>query len=60
MRLKALFIKALPVLLILSASSAHAQDFIEIWPHGHIPNSKRLPLKDSIANERIYRVMTPE
>lgn len=36
-----------------------AQDFIPIWPHGRIPNSKHLNLSDSMANERIYRVMVP-
>jgi acetyl esterase/lipase len=36
-----------------------AQDFIEIWQRSALPNSKHLKLKDSIANERIYRVITP-
>jgi acetyl esterase/lipase len=36
-----------------------AQDLIALWPKNHIPNSRHLKLKDSIANERIYRVMTP-
>ncbi|AYD47308.1 alpha/beta hydrolase [Arachidicoccus soli] len=36
-----------------------AQNFIPIWPSGHIPNSKHLKLTDSIANERVYRVMLP-
>jgi acetyl esterase/lipase len=36
-----------------------AQDFIPIWPKNNIPNSKHLKLKDSIANERVYRVMLP-
>jgi acetyl esterase/lipase len=38
---------------------ANAQDFIPIWPKNNIPNSRHLKLKDSIANERIYRVMLP-
>jgi acetyl esterase/lipase len=36
-----------------------AQEFIPIWPEGKMPNSKGLRLKDSIANERVYRVGTP-
>jgi acetyl esterase/lipase len=47
------------LLLNLIISSASGQDFIPIWPNNHIPNSKHLKLDDSIANERIYRVMTP-
>jgi acetyl esterase/lipase len=30
-----------------------------LWPKNHIPNSRHLKLTDSIANERIYRVMLP-
>lgn len=37
----------------------HAQEFISIWPKNQIPNSKHLNLEDSIANERVYRVMNP-
>ncbi|MES2274922.1 MAG: alpha/beta hydrolase [Bacteroidota bacterium] len=40
-------------------TSVNAQDFIPIWPKNNIPNSNHLKLKDSIANERIYRVMLP-
>lgn len=36
-----------------------AQEFIPLWPKGKMPNSKGLKLKDSIANERIFRVGTP-
>jgi acetyl esterase/lipase len=45
--------------LLMLAASVHAQDFIPIWPKNNIPNSKHLKLKDSIANERVYRVMLP-
>jgi len=45
--------------ILLLTNVAFAQGFIEIWPQGHIPNSKHLKLKDSIANERIYRVLLP-
>lgn len=41
------------------SSVAAAQEFIPIWPKGNIPNSKHLKLTDSIANERVYRVMNP-
>lgn len=34
-------------------------EFIPLYPNGKMPNSKGLNLKDSIANERIYRVGTP-
>ncbi|MGN6180039.1 MAG: alpha/beta hydrolase, partial [Mucilaginibacter sp.] len=55
--MKKILLLAAGVLLLTKA--AIAQDFIEIWPHGHIPNSKHRKLKDSIANERNYRVMLP-
>jgi acetyl esterase/lipase len=45
--------------LVLGWSKAVCQDFIEIWPKNNIPNSKHLKLDDSIANERVYRVMHP-
>lgn len=34
-------------------------EFIPLYPKGKLPNSKGLNLKDSIANERIYRVGVP-
>jgi acetyl esterase/lipase len=34
-------------------------EFIPLYPKGKLPNSKGLNLKDSIANERIYRVGIP-
>jgi len=34
-------------------------EFIPLYSPGKMPNSKGLNLKDSIANERIYRVGTP-
>lgn len=34
-------------------------EFIPLYPQGKMPNSRGLNLKDSIANERIYRVGTP-
>src|ERR1051325_4129537 len=34
-------------------------EFIPLYPKGKMPNSKGLNLKDSIMNERIYRVGTP-
>lgn len=47
------------LILLLGCLSASAQDFIPLWPKGKMPNSKGLKLKDSIANERIFRVGTP-
>lgn len=46
-------------ILCLGCGKLKAQDFIPIWPENNIPNSKHLKLKDSIANERVYRVMVP-
>jgi acetyl esterase/lipase len=39
--------------------NAKAQEFIPLWPKGKMPNTKGMNLKDSIANERVYRVGTP-
>ena len=36
-----------------------AQEYISLWPAGKMPNSRGLVIKDSVANERIYRVSTP-
>jgi len=47
------------LLLCAVASASRAQDFIELWPQNHIPNSKHLKLQDSIARERVFRVMVP-
>jgi acetyl esterase/lipase len=47
------------LLCICLTKQANAQDFIPLWPKNKIPNSKHLQLKDSIANERVYRVMVP-
>jgi acetyl esterase/lipase len=47
------------ILICISTSNASAQDFMKIWPQNGIPNSRHLKLKDSIANERVYRVMLP-
>lgn len=46
-------------LFTLLSGSLYAQEFLPIWQKNNIPNSKHLKLKDSIANERIYRVMLP-
>jgi acetyl esterase/lipase len=62
--------KAILVISIISLSlTANAQgpqtspekfaEFIPLYPKGKMPNSKGMNLKDSIANERIYRVGTP-
>ncbi|GAB4030590.1 alpha/beta hydrolase [Spirosoma jeollabukense] len=49
----------LTIFLWLVSFCTRAQDFIPLWPAGKMPNSKGLVIKDSIANERIYRVGTP-
>jgi len=40
-------------------SNISAQQFIPIWEKGKMPNSKGLAVKDSVANERFYRVSNP-
>jgi len=40
-------------------SFASAQEFIPLYPKDKIPNSKGTDRKDSIANERIFRVANP-
>ncbi|MBE8723056.1 alpha/beta hydrolase [Sphingobacterium pedocola] len=35
------------------------QERINLWPQGKMPNSKRIDVQDSIANERIYQVGRP-
>lgn len=45
--------------LCVPAARAAAQDFIPLWPAGKMPNSKGIPLHDSIANERVYQVGVP-
>lgn len=47
------------LIFLFLGENALAQDFITLWPKGKMPNSKGLPLTDSIANERVYRVGTP-
>lgn len=49
----------LACILIVLSLPVKAQQYIPIWPKDKVPNSKHLKLKDSIANERIYRVATP-
>ena len=47
------------LVFIITVAKVHGQEFIPIWPQNNIPNSKHLKLRDSIANERVYRVITP-
>ena len=51
------FIIRLSLLFFVQVSTA--QERIDLWAVGEMPNSKGLNLKDSIANERIYQVGTP-
>jgi len=51
--------KYILIFLLLITGIANAQDFMPLYPDGNIPNSKGTKRKDSIANERIYRVATP-
>ncbi|MEO6520071.1 MAG: alpha/beta hydrolase [Mucilaginibacter sp.] len=53
-------IKVIVLLLFsLIANTALGQEFITIWPKDNIPNSRHLKLQDSVARERIFRVMLP-
>ena len=45
--------------LLLFTFAASAQEFIPLWPEGKMPDSKGLHLKDSIVNERAYKVGVP-
>jgi acetyl esterase/lipase len=49
------------LMLLVGCTVLHAtaQESIPLWPKGKMPNSKGMNLKDSIANERVYRVGTP-
>jgi acetyl esterase/lipase len=42
-----------------SPASLFAQQFIPLWPEGKKPNSNGKPVKDSLYNERLWRVETP-
>lgn len=52
-------ITILALAMLCLCGELKAQDFMPIWPKNNIPNSKHLKLRDSIANERVYRVMLP-
>ena len=44
---------------IFLSVTTQAQEFIPLWPKGKMPNTKGMVLKDSITNERVYKVGTP-
>ena len=46
-------------LLCTGAAGAAAQERIELWPEGPMPNSRGIAVTDSIANHRVYRVGRP-
>ncbi|HEY1113740.1 MAG TPA: alpha/beta hydrolase [Chitinophagaceae bacterium] len=45
--------------VIAWSSTTSAQQFIPLWPEGKKPNSNGLVVKDSLYNERIWKVGTP-
>lgn len=45
--------------ILIAVMPAHAQEFIPLWQKGTMPNSKGLALKDSVVNERAYRIINP-
>src|SRR5580765_225336 len=49
---------AILMFLVLS-SVVSAQEFIPLWKEGKMPNSKGMPLKDDVRDERIYQVGIP-
>ncbi len=51
--------KKILFLVLFTSGLTKAQEFLPIYPQGKIPNSKGTIRKDSIANERIFRVATP-
>ncbi len=40
-------------------SSTKAQEFISLWPKNKMPDSKGLPITDSLARQRAFRVANP-
>lgn len=42
-----------------NATPAVSQEFMQLWSKGHMPDSKGIVVKDSIANERVYQVGVP-
>lgn len=44
---------------LLGYRQSNAQQVIPLWPEGKMPNSKGMELRDSIVNERMYKVGTP-
>ena len=47
------------LLLFISVSISQAQIIIPLWPNGKMPNSRGLTLKDSLRNQRYYRLSYP-
>ncbi len=47
------------ILLLLSHCLLSAQEFIPLWENATMPNSRGIPVADTIANERISQVGTP-
>lgn len=56
MKKRILFLLAL---LWAAFAPTQAQTFVPVWEKGHMPNSKGIAVKDSVANERIHQVSTP-
>jgi len=47
------------VLACMLSVFVHAQDSIPLWPAGNMPDSKGLPIADSIDKEYLFRVVHP-
>jgi len=51
--------KFLSIIILFSALSSYAQQVIQLWENGKMPNSKGLSMTDSIANDRQFVVANP-
>lgn len=50
--------RILIILMLILSAQAYGQQFIPLWD-GNMPNSKGIPVKDSVINGRIRQVGTP-
>lgn len=57
--LKSVRIKLIVVFCVFNILNGNAQDFIPLWPKNKKPNNNGTVIKDSLFNERIWRVATP-
>ncbi|MFC4677031.1 alpha/beta hydrolase [Dysgonomonas termitidis] len=55
--------KQYPILIflvwLLAVNTASTQEFTQLWPAGHMPNSRGVAVKDKMNDELIYQVSVP-